>query len=288
MSELEHVLACQNILGEGPLWNAQEKALYWVDIEGKTINRYWPATGDQEKLEMDFAACALAFRESGGMVLATSEGYAFWSPETKKLEPIANPEAGKEGARFNDGKVDRMGRFWAGTMTPEGATSALYRLDPDETLHTMETGVTISNGIGWSPDDKTMYFVDTMRYMINAYDFDLDTGNIFNKRAFVQVPEEEGVPDGLTVDSEGYVWCALCMGGKIVRYDPTGKVDQEVILPVKLPTSCIFGGDNLDELYITTAWISLDDEQRKEQPYAGDLFRLKTEVKGLPEPMYKG
>ena len=200
------------------------------------------------------------------MVVATSEGFAFWDPMTNQMDPIASPEAGKEGARFNDGKVDRQGRFWAGTMTPEGATSSLYRLDPDLTVHKMESGVTISNGVGWSPDNRLMYFVDTMVRVINVYDFDADTGAISNKRIFYQIAESDGVPDGLTIDAEGYIWCALCMGWKVIRIAPSGDLDVEIKMPIWLPTSCAFGGKNLDELYVTTGWVTMSESSEKTSP----------------------
>jgi sugar lactone lactonase YvrE len=288
MYEVEQIFDAQNILGEGPVWNDEENALYWVDIEGKSINRLLFPERIHEKFDMEISVCAYAFREKGGLVLATTEGFAFWDADSKELTPIANPEEGKEGARFNDGKVDRKGRFWAGTMTAEGATSSLYRLDVDGTIKKMETGITISNGIGWSPDDKTMYFVDTLRYVINSYDFDLEKGEISNKRDFVKFSEDGGVPDGMTVDSEGYVWCAMCMGGRVVRYSPEGKLDMDIKMPVDLPTSVMFGGDNLDELFITSGWITLDEEKRKKQPYAGDIFRIRTQAKGLPETKFGG
>ena len=291
MYELEHILSAQNILGEGPLWNVEEQALYWVDLKGYTLHRLWPATQTHEVFDMGVRVGALAFRAFEGLVLATTNGFNYWEPKTNQMDFITNPIAGKEKASFNDGKVDRQGRFWAGSVTigERKPQNALYRLDPNGKVHTMITGVTTSNGIGWSPDNKTMYFVDSWRYTIYAYDFDLETGTISNKRCFVKVPKEEGdfpIPDGLTVDSEGYVWCALFGGFRVVRYDPSGKIDREILLPVSHPTSCIFGGETLNELYITTA--RLTDEQSQTYPLAGDLFRVKTDVKGLPEPKFGG
>ena len=183
--------------------------------------------------------------------------------------------------------MDRRGRFWAGTLAP-GATSSLYRLDPDLTVHTMETGITASNGIGWSPDNRTMYFTDTRRKTIYAYDFDAATGSIGNRRPLIFTPEEDGVPDGLTVDSEGFIWSARWGGWKVSRYDPSGKLEREVRLPVQYPTSCAFGGDRLDELYVTSARTRVSEEQIHDQPFAGDLLRLRTGIRGLPEPKFAG
>lgn len=217
----------------------------------------------------------------------TRQSYCQNTVRSIKLEFIADPEADKPEARFNDGAVDRQGRFWAGTIS-EGFANSLYRLDPDGTVQKMETGIGISNGIGWSPDNKTMYFTDTPARVIYAYDFDLATGAIENRRTFVQVPEEEGFPDGLTVDSEGFIWSAHWDGWKITRYDPTGKVEREIQVLVQRPTSCTFGGAELNELYLTSASVGLSQAALKDQPLAGDLFRLKVEVKGLEEPKYLG
>ena len=288
MNEIEHVLSLANRLGEGPLWHPGEAALYWVDIESSQIFRYDSHTGQHEKVQLDIAVGALAFREAGGLILATAKGYAYWDMQDRQLEFIADPEANKPESRFNDGKVDRLGRFWAGTMTVEGATSALYRLDAGGSVHRMESGITIANGLGWSPDDKTMYFTDTMIHTIYAYNFDLESGTIANRRVFVHDPDAPGLPDGLCVDSEGCVWSARILDWRIVRFDPDGAVEREIRLPVKNPTSCAFGGENLDELYVTTAAIGLTDEEARQQPLAGDLFRIHTGVKGQAEPFFAG
>jgi len=285
----KQVLPSQNILGESPVWNQDERALYWVDIEGKTIQRYWPENGKSETFQVGIKIGAIAFREKGGLVVATDRGLGFWDPEYNKVEIFANPENGKTGARFNDGKVDRKGRFWIGTMTPEGATSSLYRLDPDLTLNTLETGITVSNGIGWSPDNGTMYFTDSRKFVIYAYDFDLDAGNISNRRVLLNFSEYGGLPDGLTVDSEGYLWSAICFCGRIVRISPEGRIVLEFHLPVNLTTSITFGGKDYRDLYITTGWITLsENERKKNQPHAGDLFHISPGVQGLPEPKFSG
>ncbi len=287
MEQAERLLHLNNRLGEGPVWNVSERALYWVDIDGQCFYRYYPDTGAQERFDVGQPIGVLRFRKSGGLVVALRDGLALWDFQTQSLKFIANPEPGKPQARFNDGAVDRLGRFWAGTLAP-GATSSLYRLDPDLSVHTMETGVTVSNGIGWSPDNRTMYYCDSRIHMIYTYDFDLASGTIANRRAFVHTPDDPSTPDGLTVDSEGFIWCARWGGWKVVRYDPTDKVERELRLPVEYPTSCAFGGEALGELYITSAWTPLSEAQRKEQPESGDIFRIKTNVKGLPEPLFAG
>jgi sugar lactone lactonase YvrE len=288
--EVEHLLGVQNRLGEGPRWNAGEQKLYWVDIEQHFVYRYDPATARHERFDVGQPVGALGFRQGGGLVLALRDGLALWDTDWKEPQIIAGagPERGKEGARFNDGATDRMGRFWAGTLYSE-ATSCLYRLDPDHSLHTMVRNVTISNGIGWSPDNKTMYYTDTQTRTIYAYDYDAATGNIENRRNFVHTPDErDGYPDGLTVDSHGFVWSACWSGWRVVRYDPEGNMEREIRLPVSLVTACTFGGPDLTDLYITSAWTGLSEEERQRQPRAGDLFVLRTGIRGIEEPEYRG
>ena len=287
MTQVDHFLHVGNQLGEGPLWNIKEGALYWVDIEGECFFRYFPNTEKLESFQVGQPVGCLAFRHDGNLQMAVREGIGFWDWETQTVNIVTNPEADRIGARFNDGRVDRRGRFWAGTMG-EDNQSKLYRLDPDGSSQTMETGITISNGIGWSPDDRTMYYTDTPLRVIYAYDFDLERGEIKNRREFVKVPLTEGFPDGLTVDSEGFVWSAQWDGWRVTRYDPDGEVERVISLPAQRPTSCAFGGPDLNQLYITSAWTGLKDIERQEQPFAGDLFRVITEVKGQPENIFRG
>jgi sugar lactone lactonase YvrE len=285
--DLETVLHIQNPLGEGPRWNAQEQRLYWVDIDSGLIYMLDPQTSLLETHAIGQPLGCLAFRSSGNLLLAARDGLAFWNPG-KPLQWIASPEQGKVGARFNDGVVDRQGRFWAGTMTESGATSSLYRLDSDGSLQRMESGVMISNGIGWSPDNRTMYYCDSPTNLIYSYDFDPAGGTIANRRVFINNEGNPGVPDGLVVDREGCVWCAHCFGGKVVRYDPDGRTIRTIHLPTSATTACTFGGKNLDELYITTSLRLLTPAQRLNEPAAGDLFRVQTDVQGLPEPFFLG
>ncbi|MBI9046374.1 MAG: SMP-30/gluconolactonase/LRE family protein [Anaerolineaceae bacterium] len=285
---VHHVLAAQNILGEGPIWNAEHEALYWVDIVGQKINRLWPGNGKTESFEVNDQIGVIAFRENGGVIAAGARGFSYWKGGSNELEFLVDPEACKPGSRFNDGKVDRKGRFWAGTMTPQGAVSALYRLDADHTIHTIQTGITISNGIGWSLDNSIMYYVDSLKYVIIAFDFDFESGAISSRRDFVKVTEEYGIPDGLTVDGEGYIWCAFYGGGKVTRFDPQGNIDREIAMPVSNPTSCAFGGKNYDQLYVTSAWERENDPNREQDAMAGDLFMIETGIKGLPESSFGG
>jgi sugar lactone lactonase YvrE len=230
----------------------------------------------------------LGFRQKGGFVCAGRDGFYFWSPGENILHPITNPEEHHPESRFNDGKVDRMGRFWAGTMTQQGAVSALYRLGTSFEVTKMESNITISNGIGWSLDQQTMYYVDSKRYVIYAYDFDLPLGEISNRRHFIEVSPAYGIPDGLTVDAEGFIWCAFYGGSKVTRFNPNGEIDLEVPLPVSQPTCCAFGGSSMMDLFITTARDGLSEEALAEQPLAGDVFMIQTGVRGLPESEFLG
>lgn len=287
MTDVEVVLNLPNVLGEGPMWIERESALYWVDIEAHCFYRLDPAAGQYTRFDVGQPVGTVVLRESGGALLALRDGFAFYDMETRKLTPIADPEADRPESRFNDGAVDRQGRFWAGTMAEDQSpVGALYRLDRNLRVQRMESGIHISNGIGWSPDNRIMYYTDSRIGTIFAYDFDADTGEIANRRVFVHV--DEGSPDGLTVDSDGFIWSARWDGWKIVRYDPQGKPEREVALPVQRPTSCVFGGENLDELYITSAQTGLDAAARQAQPLAGALLRYRPGVTGIAEPLFGG
>jgi sugar lactone lactonase YvrE len=293
MMQPERVVASQSKLGEGPLWSATEQALYWLDIHRQRVERFHPVSGKHEVFEFDTAVTVLGFRKQGGFVAGTARGLGFLQLTNKSPQILASPEADKPHNRFNDGAVDPQGRFWAGTMyegpdTPEPTEGRLYRLDADFSLHIMQTGLTISNGLGWSPDLKTMYLTDTLRRLIYAYDYDAASGSIEHRRVFVDSTAEAGYPDGMTVDSEGGIWSARWSGSKITRYDPGGKVEREIRLPVECPTSCAFGGSTLTELYVTSAWTALGDEQRRQQPLAGDVFCLQTNIRGRVPWQYSG
>ena len=291
MSEVEHVLSLGSECGEGPLWVPEEKAVYCLDIPAGKVFRHHPSTGKFETFKFDLPVSALGLRVSGGFVVATQRGFAFWNPPATQLQFIADPEADKPDNRFNDGAVDRQGRFWAGTMNTvkvEAPDGSLYRLNPDLSVRRMEAGFAVYNGGAWSPDGNTMYVTNTVPGEIWAYDFDPAGGAITNRRIFARVPVEDGWPDGHTVDSEGFLWSAHWGGWRITRYDPTGKIERIVRLPVSQVSCCRFGGENMDVLYITTAWEGMTPAQRQAEPLAGDFFRVRVDVKGLPEPRFRG
>lgn len=281
MYEVERLLPIQNRLGEGPVWNIQDHCLYWIDISGRAFFKLDPAAGSQTTYELERVVGSFAFNHDGKIIMATEHGLGLWDFASQRMSMLTDNIAYQPAGRFNDGKIDRKGRFWAGTMQPE-PEAHLYRLDLDGSVQIVESGITTSNGIGWSPDNKTMYYCDSGPATIYAYDFDLESGTISNRRVFAQFDRErEGTSDGLTVDSEGCVWTACWDGWRVLRIDPDGKIMREIKMPVQRPTSCIFGGPNLDELFVTSAGEGLDKQQ---QPYSGDLFRIQTDVKGLPEP----
>lgn len=277
-------------LGEGPVWRADTGRLVWVDILAPAIYIGDPATGEFETRPMPELVGAVVPRRRGGYVAATQAGFKAFDWASPSLSTISSPEADKPGNRFNDGKCDRRGRFWAGSMAINtvGGQGSLYRLDPDGRAHVMDSGFTVSNGLGWSPDDRRFYFTDTAAKRIYVYDFDLDSGAIENRRVFVQVPEGAGVPDGMSVDSEGFVWSAHWDGWCVTRYDPEGRVDRVINLPVPRPTSCAFGGDNLSTLFITSARIRLSAQQLAEGPLSGAVFSFPAGVRGQPDHAFAG
>jgi sugar lactone lactonase YvrE len=292
MAEVEHVLEVRNVIGEGPVWHSEEECLYWVNfIEQFQILRFSPQTRHMDVFETGVPVMALGIRKAGGFIAATGKGIARWDAQRKTFEPFCEPLASQSSCRFNDAATDSRGRFWVGTLNdanPKGPDGELFCVQADGSWQVMDKNITVANGIGWSPDRKIMYFTDSFRYSVYAYDYAADTGKITNRRTFVQTSPDGGVPDGLTVDSEGFVWSAFWGGWKVVRYNPEGKVDREYRLPVPNPTSCAFGGKRLDELYITSASLGLSKEEKERHVQSGDLFCLKAGITGMDEPRFAG
>jgi sugar lactone lactonase YvrE len=287
--QVEHVAGVGNVIGEGPRWNSAEQRLYWVDfIDNQNIHSWHPAS--QELLTYPTAApvTALGFRRAGGLIVATGGQIAHFDLGFNTLSSFMSLED-KPAMRLNDGAVDANGRFWVGSMnfqTPEEPHGSLYRFDRDGSIRTMDTGFTVSNGLGWSPDQRTFYFVDTFRRVVYAYDFSATNGSISNRRVFARTDQADGLPDGLTVDSEGHVFVAFWGGWKIIRYDPDGRQEREIRFPVANPTACAFGGRNLDELYVTTARLGMSSQEIAQQPQAGDLFRVRLTIQGQKEGLF--
>lgn len=288
----EPILKVQNRLGETPIWDSAEQTLYWVDWSAGAICRFAPASGKQDTFSLDLPVTALARRASGGWVLIAQQGLYAWDPRTNATRQLAGPpEPGNPEMCYNDAAVDRQGRLLVGTVNmqdPFAPDGSLYRLDPDCSLHKIDTGYATANGIGISPDGKTVYVTDMRHNGIVALDYDPEKGTAGNRRIFARVPKEEGMPDGLIVDSAGFVWSGHWDGWRLTRYAPNGEIDCQIRFPVQHVISFAFGGPGLDELYVTSAWWGFSDEERKQQPLAGDLFRLKTRVLGLLEPAFAG
>lgn len=283
--EAELVLDLQMTLGEGPAWDAKRGLLYWVDILSKKVYTYAPTQNEHKVYEMPQYVSAVVPKKQNGLLLFMQDGIYSWEnfdSEPQLMQPV---EENLANNRSNDGKCDPRGRFFAGTMEmgAKKHAGALYCFDVDGFFSKKIANVTISNGMAWSPDHQTMYFIDTPTQVVKAFDYDLETGEMTNERIALRIPKEEGSPDGMTIDAEGMLWIAYWGGYKVARWNPnTGECIGEVEVPAAQVTSCTFAGDQLTDLYITTARVGLKEKALFEQPYAGGLFRIQTNVKGAP------
>ena len=274
------ILDAKATLGEGAIWHSQKQVLFWVDILGKRFWRFDPATGQQEPFEIGQFVGTIVPRRTGGVLLALHRGLASYNLDAKQLTMLCDPESGKPELRFNDGKCDPAGRFWAGTMPTEGRGPAgsLFCLFTDLRCERKLSDVWCSNGIVWSLDRRTMYYIDTHFGTVDAFDYELETGAISNRRVAITIPPDTGHPDGSTMDAEGMIWVAHWGGARVTRWDPrTGKLLATVTVPAQQVSSCAFGGPKLDRLYITTARRGLEATD----PLAGGLFCADVGVKGL-------
>lgn len=296
MAEVQCVVEAKDILGEGPIWHPGEQALYWTDINAPAIQRFDPATGAVTRWHMPEQVGSFVFREQGGLVAGMKSGFAYielhsaTAKPSNRVEPIYSVEPELPHTRLNDGKCDRAGRYWCGTVDNERKPHCgLYRLDPGGAVQKMDGGFTVANGIAWSPDNRTMYFSDSPSETVYAYDFDLASGEIANRREFISTKGMDAFVDGATVDAEGFYWCAHIYAGEIARYDPDGKLERTIELPVRHPTMCTFGGKDLDTLYVTSGTQFVKEKWAHTQPLAGGLFAIHdVGVRGLPEPFFAG
>jgi L-arabinonolactonase len=277
-------------LAEGPVWDPEEGVLYWVNIKDHEIHRYDPVAGQDEHWTTPADVGSLALRRDGGMIVALRTGFFFLDPATECFTPIAEPERDFPENRFNDGRTDRQGRFWAGSLhDPETApTGSLYRLDTDLSCHKMVEGIYASNGLAFSPDSATAYFADSPRRTVWAWDFDPADGALRNRRVFIELRDGEGAPDGAAVDADGGYWLAQPPTARVVRYDPRGRIDRVLELPVSQPTCVAFGGARTDTLYITTATYRMSPEKLSREPLAGALFAAHPGVIGLADARFDG
>ncbi len=287
---IELILDAQATLGEGALWDGTSQRLLWVDILEKRVGLFDPQTKGNSMLQLDSFVGTVVPTAGGGLMVAVREGFARLDRATGRLSRVDRPQGHDPSVvRFNDGKCDPFGRFWAGTMAiDEGPRrGALYCLDPDGRIRRMLEKVSISNGIAWSLDRRRMYYIDTLTRSVVVFDYDFDTGAISNQRLAFEIPEKLGYPDGMTIDADGMLWIALWDGWAVSRWDPgTGRLLATVSLPVSRVTSCAFGGPGLTTLYITSARVGLSSAELERQPLAGGLFAWQTNIAGLRAFVY--
>lgn len=289
--QIEVLVDVKTTLGEGPLWDVEEQRLYWIDSFDGRVFRCTADGREVRAWDVPQKIGSMCLRRGGGAVVSLARGFHFLDLRTGAVELIHDPEPDRPGNRLNDGKVDRAGRFLAGSMDTQeaGPNGALYRLGPDLGVTKLEDGIICSNGPCWSPDGKTFYFTDTWSGQISAYDYDLATGAIANKRTFVRMTHEGAGFDGATVDAEGCVWSAHVYVGKLVRYTPDGKVDRVIDMPVKKVTSVMFGGPELDVLYVTSMAKPPLPRFPGDGQLRGALFAITgLGIRGVPEARFAG
>ncbi len=284
------VVESSDELGEGPVWSPKNQMIYWLDIIQRKIHRFRPKDRFFATATVSERVVAIAAAEEKEWIGLTAKEVIAIDPDTGKWKPKQKVEKDKPHNRFNDAKCDHQGHYWAGTMNEqnmEQADGSLYRIDGKFGVKKMAGGIRLCNGMGWSPDKKTMYVNETFLFSIVAYDF--HEGEISNRRIFAKLErkENEGGPDGLTVDSEGFVWCAHYGAGRVIRFSPQGKIDFILELPAPNVTSCTFGGEFYETLFITTARQEMDEKMLKKYPLAGGLFAFQPGVRGLPDIPFK-
>lgn len=286
---LECVLPWGAQLGEAPIWHPGENRLYWVDILQPAVYRFDPKTGRNETCALGKLVSAVLPVAGGGVMVATQDGIEALDFETGALTFFADPESEVVENRLNDAKVGPGGAIWVGSMRLDAskATGGLFRVTPDGKTERKESGITVSNGLGWSPNNRTFYFVDTIPGIIYAYDSEPGSGRLSNRRVFAQVPQDEGRPDGLTVDQDGGVWCAIWDGWCIHRYTPDGKLERVIELPVPRPTSASFGGPDDATLYITSARTRLPASTLAEAPLSGGIFAFTPGETGMSPNLFR-
>jgi sugar lactone lactonase YvrE len=279
----------RSTLGEGPVWDDEAGCLWWVDILEGRVHRTDPATGRDETIEVGQYVGAIGLRKQGGLIAAVRDGFARVDPRSGDLDLVADLQDDRRSLRMNDGKVDPGGRFWAGMMAQDHRDGAgtLYRLDPDYHVTPAVTDTSISNGLDWSPDATTMYYIDSTPRTVDRFAYDIVTGAIRDRETLIRIPQPAS-PDGMTVDADGCLWIALWNGWSVARYTPDGRLDRRINVPAAQASSCAFGGPNLDLLFITTAQEGFPPGGKPDQPHAGGLFVCRPGVTGRPSFRFAG
>lgn len=287
MSQVKTLLKIDAKLGECPRWDEKNQRLYWVDIDNFRLNQFDPATGENSVLQLEEEIGCFALAEQGGFVAGLRSGFVAIESMAGGVTPLVDPEADKPWQRFNDGRCDAAGRFIAGTLNPrkDEYSGHFYSLEKGEARQLVGANWT-SNGLAFSPDNKTLYYSDTPRHTIFACDYNLETGEVGEQRIFAQFPLGWGRPDGAAVDSEGNYWSALYAGGRVVQINPQGEIINTIAIPAKNPTMVAFGGPEMKTLFVTTTKAG-SDEEAEQYPLSGSIFAVEVEVAGLPEPKYK-
>ena len=289
MVSIECAAQTDDVLGEVPLWHPTENALYWIDLFKPAIHRLDIRDRKVKTWTPSEKLGSFALRAEGDLLIAGRNGLSLFDPSNGDVEKIIDPEGGNTENILNDGRCDRRGRFWVGSMNRmmTRASGRLYRFGQRQ-LDVVAEGIWVPNSICWSPDDRRMYFADSHLRTIFAYEFDVESGTLGRRQEFVTMGNIPGVPDGSSVDSEGFVWNAVFDGGCLVRYAPDGRIDRVVPLPVTRPSACTFGGPDLATLYVTTARFRLPPEKLATERSAGGLLAVDVGVRGLPEPFFAG
>ena len=290
MNALTCVLDAKASLGECAIWSVDDQALWWVDINAPSLNRFDPASGRNQAMPLPESVGSFAIRERGGFVLALRDGLWFADASGRPERMIVEAPYDASHHRFNDGRCDRQGRFWVGSMNEnrDANSAALYRLDADLRFTEVLRDILISNGLAWSPDGRTMYHTDTPTRILSRFDYDTATGTPTKRRVFARWTGEGDRPDGGCVDSDGCYWSAFYRGGKVVRIAPDGRVLADYPVPAMCPTMCALGGPDLRTLFVTSARQGRSDEELARLPQSGGIFSMRVDVPGLPEPKFAG
>ena len=291
MNQLRPIVDCQNVLGESVRWHASDQRLFWTDIERAELWTLDPSTSRVSVAGMKDRPCSIVPRSGGGLLIAFSSYIALFENALGTTYPIANSGPDEAGTRWNDGRCDRKGRFLIGSSCEKAdgpALASLWQFTKKMKRRQLVTGLRVSNALCFSPDGTVMYFADSMEACIWAFDYDEDSGNASRRREFCSLKDQPGIPDGATVDEEGFLWNAQWGGGRIIRYTPDGSIDRVLELPTSQPTCVAFGGPDLATLFVTTARLGMSEDQLGREPLAGSLFAVETGIRGLPENPYAG